>query len=120
MARHRAQRRVFPRPLIGLLHGTYAHLGVAGFWRRQRLFETDDADRQYAETEFTPWRSTTLGAARTVLASGKLTGIGQDFLKWTVQVLDKWNAEPIAQEILVAAQAAADRHRQVYLSTPNP
>ncbi|WP_372470749.1 aKG-HExxH-type peptide beta-hydroxylase [Nonomuraea aurantiaca] len=34
------------RPLTGLLHGTYAHLGVADFWQRQRYVDGTAAAAQ--------------------------------------------------------------------------
>src|SRR5262249_42510923 len=39
------------RPAAGLLHGLYAHVGVAGFWRRQRRHEPPGEERFRAEVE---------------------------------------------------------------------
>ncbi|HEX9337910.1 MAG TPA: HEXXH motif-containing putative peptide modification protein, partial [Pseudonocardiaceae bacterium] len=52
-----------PRPAIGLLHGIYAHLGITGFWQRQRHVTLDP----HAETEYFRWRSATLETSTTLL-----------------------------------------------------
>ncbi|MGP4103012.1 HEXXH motif domain-containing protein, partial [Nonomuraea sp. KM90] len=59
--RYYAPWREDPRPLPGLLHGAYAFLGVAGFWRRQR--EADGDLRAHAE--FARWRGSALEATET-------------------------------------------------------
>ena len=105
-----------PRPLAGLLHGTYAYLGVTAFWRRQRAVETCAEDELDAHTAFARWRSATLGATETLLDSGGLTMAGQEFVRGMAGVLTLWCAEPVP----TAAEAVADRlradHRRRWLS----
>jgi uncharacterized protein len=64
-----------PRPLEGLLQGTYAHVAVTDFWRaRQRMDGSPAAaaaGRQYAH-----WRAHTTSAVDTLAASGSLTPLG--------------------------------------------
>ncbi|MBW4718176.1 aKG-HExxH-type peptide beta-hydroxylase [Saccharothrix obliqua] len=83
-----------PRPAIGLLHGAYAHLGVAGFCRR--------AGR---EVEFARWRAASLRAARTLLGGAVLTALGREFVTGMAATLSRWCAEPVSP----AAQTRADR-----------
>jgi hypothetical protein len=92
-----------PRPLAGLLHGTYAHLGVAEFWRNRRGL--------HAATEYARWRSAALAGARTLLASGKLTTTGDAFVTGMEAVLAAWCAEPVDPEAEHRASAEARAHR---------
>jgi uncharacterized protein len=72
-----------PRPLEGLLQGTYAHIAVADFWRRQ-----GDA-RQYGT-----WYPHTLAACGTLQGSGALTGLGEQFVAEMRATLESWSAAP--------------------------
>lgn len=68
-----------PRPLEGLLQGTYAHLAVADFWHaRQRL--TAGADAEAAGQRYVRWRDHTADAIETLAASGSLTPLGARFV----------------------------------------
>ncbi|MFE2413009.1 MULTISPECIES: aKG-HExxH-type peptide beta-hydroxylase [unclassified Kitasatospora] len=64
------------RPVGALLQGTYAHLGVADFWRTEAA---SGAGRERAERECERWRAHTLSAGETLLASGELTDYGLEF-----------------------------------------
>lgn len=99
-ARFYAPWREDPRPLVGLLHGVYAHLGVAGFWRR--------AGR---ETDFARWRAAALEAAGTMMESPGLTRLGRDFTAGMMSVLAEWCAEPVAPAALAEANRLAAEHR---------
>lgn len=100
-----------PRPLAGLLQGTYAYVGVTAFWRRQREVETSDEDELYAHTEFARWRAGTLGATRSLLDSGGLTSAGREFVAGMAEVLGHWCAEPVPGTALVAAARLGVEHR---------
>ncbi|MFD1152731.1 aKG-HExxH-type peptide beta-hydroxylase, partial [Saccharothrix hoggarensis] len=76
-----------PRPAAGLLHGTYAHLGVAGFWR--------DRPGEAAQVEYARWRSAALITAEALLAGGVLTPTGTWFVREAADVLRAWCAEPL-------------------------
>lgn len=66
-----------PRPLEGLLQGTYAHLAVSEFWRvRAGLGERDQAE---AAERHEHWRTHTAAAIETLADSGSLTPLGADF-----------------------------------------
>jgi HEXXH motif-containing protein len=96
-----------PRPLAGLLHGTYAHLGVAGFWRRERLHDPS------GHVEFARWRTAALDATATMLDSGRLTATGRALVTGMAGVLAGWAAEPVPPAALERARALADEHRRL-------
>jgi uncharacterized protein len=81
-----ADRRLFhapwrddPRPLEGLLQGTYAHLAVTDFWRvRQNV--AIGAAAETAAQRFTYWRAHTCDAVETLAGSGSLTPLGVRFV----------------------------------------
>jgi uncharacterized protein len=81
--RFRAPWRGDPRPIRGLLQGTYAHLGVTEFWRGR------DA-RQFAY-----WRAQTSRAAATLADSGALTAEGTRFVDGMRTTLDAWAREAV-------------------------
>jgi uncharacterized protein len=68
-----------PRPLEGLLQGTYAHLAVTDFWRaRQKV--TAGAQAEAAAQRFACWRDHTRDAIDTLIGSGSLTALGERFV----------------------------------------
>jgi uncharacterized protein len=68
-----------PRPLEGLLQGTYAHLAVTDFWRaRQEV--TAGAEAEAAGQRFAYWRDRTRDAVETLIGSGSLTPLGDQFV----------------------------------------
>lgn len=105
-----------PRPLVGLLHGTYAYVGVTGFWRRERERAASADSELRAHVEFAHWRVSTLEAARRLLASGRLTGIGRKFVTGMAEVLEQWCAEPVPRPALVVAQRRLAEHRNRWAS----
>jgi len=94
-----------PRPLAGLLHGTYAFSGVAAFWRRQRLVPASMADVEHAAVEFARWRTAATTAADTIFSSNRLTPLGETFMTTLATTLDSWHDERVPK----AAQRQADR-----------
>lgn len=94
---HRAdQRKLFyapwredSRPLEALLHGTYAFLGVAGFWRVQRRVSAGAA-AEYAHFQFALWRGRAHAATTTLRASGLLTEAGERFVAGMAATLEAW------------------------------
>jgi HEXXH motif-containing protein len=108
-ARYYAPWRDDPRPLDALLQGTYAYLGVSGFWRRQRRLEPADqqagADAQYAR-----WRSAAALSAETLRTSGRLTTAGADFVGGMAHVLAEWESEAIPADAQTRAHRAAEAH----------
>jgi len=110
-ARWYAPWREDPRPLSGLLQGAYAHLGVAGFWRRQRWLEPEP---MYGHMLFARWREQTLEVVRTLLDSGLLTPEGRAFVQRMRTTLDRWRHESVPGEAVEQARASALRHRRAW------
>jgi uncharacterized protein len=74
---YHAPWRKDPRPLEGLLQGTYAHLAVSEFWRvRAGLGEYDQAE---AAERYEHWRAHTAAAIETLANSDSLTPLGMRF-----------------------------------------
>ena len=74
---YHAPWRKDPRPLEGLLQGTYAHLAVCEFWRvRAGLGEHDEPE---AAQRYGHWRAHTATAIETLADSGSLTPLGMRF-----------------------------------------
>ena len=74
---YHAPWRKDPRPLEGLLQGTYAHLAVSEFWRvRAGLGEHDQAE---AAERYEHWRAHTAAAIETLANSDSLTPLGMRF-----------------------------------------
>ncbi|XRQ04236.1 FxsB family cyclophane-forming radical SAM/SPASM peptide maturase [Actinomadura welshii] len=79
-----------PRPLEGLLQGTYAHVAVADFWRRRARGPEADVAAEAAR-HFGDWYPKTLTAARTLAGSGALTGLGEQFVATMCRTLESWD-----------------------------
>ncbi|WP_170223326.1 HEXXH motif domain-containing protein [Nonomuraea turkmeniaca] len=100
-----------PRPLSGLLHGAYAHAGVAGFWRRH----TDDPDDgERAQVEFARWREASYQVTGTLLDSGALTEAGTWFVATLRDTLGRWQAEPVTPAAEAQARRQSERHRSAW------
>jgi HEXXH motif-containing protein len=99
------------RPAESLLQGIYAHLGVAGFWRRQRRREADADRRLHAETEFVHWLHACLEAAATLRNGGRLTPAGDRFVATMECTLRRWDTEDVSPAAVAAARATTEEHR---------
>ncbi|NJP30969.1 FxsB family cyclophane-forming radical SAM/SPASM peptide maturase [Micromonospora thermarum] len=71
-----------PRPVEGVLHGTYAHLAVADVWRRRPGAEAAAQHRRY--------RDWTDGALDALLGLGALTPAGERFAARMRTTVDRW------------------------------
>jgi HEXXH motif-containing protein len=98
-----------PRPIGGLLHGSYAFLGVSGFWHRQRWHE-DGTAALAAHSEFARWLAASPLAVTSMLGSGQLTPRGEQFVTGMAQTLRGWEGEPMPPEAQMIAQENAERH----------
>ncbi|MGH8905188.1 MAG: HEXXH motif domain-containing protein [Egibacteraceae bacterium] len=98
-----------PRPLGALLHGAYAYLGVAAFWRQQRYVDRDETALR-AHTEFVRWRDGTRKVVSTLQTSGALTQCGVRFVEGMAASLNAWADEPVPAAALQQAHAAAAEH----------
>jgi uncharacterized protein len=108
-----------PRPAGGLLQGTYAYLGVTGFWRRQREFEQGPAAVR-ANAEFIRWREASALAAATLVASEALTEAGREFVQGITRTLTAWQNEPAPAEAIALARREAQQHLATWQSTNGP
>ncbi|RFS82065.1 HEXXH motif domain-containing protein [Actinomadura spongiicola] len=97
-----------PRPVYGMLQGTYAHLGVAAFWRRERGWTPGD---MHAHTEFERWRTAALWACDSLLRGDGLTSAGVDFVHGMADTLRLWAREPVPAQAMRSASRKAARHR---------
>ncbi|MFE6974590.1 FxsB family cyclophane-forming radical SAM/SPASM peptide maturase [Streptomyces sp. NPDC057682] len=102
-----------PRPLDGLLQGTYAHLAVTDFWRVRRR-TAKGAAAPAAEARFAQWREQTTHAVRVLAGSGLLTPLGERFVAGMRRTAETWEAEEVSAAALTEARSAADRHRAAW------
>ncbi|MFD9817551.1 FxsB family cyclophane-forming radical SAM/SPASM peptide maturase [Streptomyces violascens] len=100
-----------PRPIGGLLQGTYAHIAVTDFWRVRRQTADAPSERGAAEAQFARWRQQTAEAVEELLGSGTLTDLGQRFVGSMGHTVRGWLDEPVSGAALTAAVGSAKRHR---------
>jgi uncharacterized protein len=103
---YHAPWREDPRPLEGLLQGTYAHVAVVDYWRRRAL----QGDRE-AEPHYIRWRAHTWEALDRLEDSGSLTGHGRHLVQRLRATMKPWmedsrNAECAGREDELAAATA--------------
>ncbi|MEV6692631.1 HEXXH motif domain-containing protein [Micromonospora sp. NPDC051196] len=103
--------RTDPRPLDGLLHGAYAHLGVAGFWRRQVRVTAAGAARYRAEVEFARWSRAADDTVRLLAAQRRLSPVGRQLVDGMAGVLARWAVEPVSAQATERARRLLDEHR---------
>jgi uncharacterized protein len=82
-----------PRPLEGLLQGTYAHVGVTDYWRVRRFTAPEPEERAHAEAEFELWFGHTLRATHVLADSGSLTPLGLRFVEALRTTLEAWTSK---------------------------
>ncbi|TXS49462.1 FxsB family cyclophane-forming radical SAM/SPASM peptide maturase [Streptomyces sp. or43] len=99
-----------PRPLDGLLQGTYAHIAVTDFWRVRR-HSAQGAAADAAEAQFARWREQTTRAVRVLAGSGLLTPLGERFVAGMGHTAGAWEAEEVSADALDRARSSAERHR---------
>lgn len=107
--RYYAPWRPDPRPLEGLLQGTYAHLAVTEFWgTRVRAYDgLPGAAAEHARVQLATWRAHTSDAVETLRGSGALTALGLRFADGMRSSVDPWLAEPVGPDAERAAHRAA-------------
>jgi HEXXH motif-containing protein len=82
------------RPVGRLIHGLYAHLGVARFWRQQRG-SGSAAEQLRADVEFARWRPLLTEAAEQIASADLLTEYGRELLSAVRAVLASWQHETL-------------------------
>ena len=84
-----------PRPAVGLLHGLYAHLGIARFWSVQRDVASEPDAILRAQVAFERWRRTIEPAASTLERTGCLTPAGEQFVALLREQGRRLDVEPV-------------------------
>jgi len=107
--RYYAPWRQDPRPIDGLLHGAYAHIGVCDFWRVQAALTTTPFPA-YAQMEFARWSDRTGRVLDALLDSNSLTPVGEHFALRMRARLQGW-PETVPEAPGRLAQIAAADHR---------
>ena len=102
-----------PRPLEGLLQGTYAHVAVVDFWRRGA--ERGDGR---AAVHFARWREQTWEAIGQLAGAGSLTGLGARLVSALKATMAPWMQIAIDAEALDAASRESEAHRARFAATP--
>jgi HEXXH motif-containing protein len=98
-----------PRPLLGMLHGCYAYLGLTAFWRQQRLLG-GQPERVRNQAEFARWRIATLDAAKRVATSPDLTAVGRLVVTGISNQLTRWQGDPVIADAERLAGEARTEH----------
>jgi uncharacterized protein len=101
-----------PRPLEGLLQGTYAHIAVTEFWRA-RWGQLPSPEAETAAARFALRRAQTSAAVDILAGSGSLTPLGARFVDGMRVTLARWLEEPVP----AAAAGVARRWAQEQWST---
>jgi uncharacterized protein len=109
--RYYAPWRDDPRPIDGLLQGSYAFLGVSGFWRLQRFLD-DAQDAEVANFEFARWREAAELVATTLLDSGDLNQEGRVFVSVMLKTLESWAGDSVPASAVAAARRTSEEHRR--------
>ena len=112
-ARHYAPWRPDPRPIEGLLQGTYAHMAVAAFWRI-RWTQLTGAPREAAQVQFARWRADAADAVQELLKSGLLTELGERLVRRMGETLEPWLAEHVDRSAQVTALRRSAEHRAAF------
>ena len=111
-----------PRPLEGLLQGTYAHVAVVDYWRRRALADAGGAAETAAEAEaeaqthFARWRDQTWQALEQLEESGSLTELGRRFTEGLRTTLSPWREQAVSEHALSAATRESSAHRSAFES----
>ncbi|GAA3017169.1 hypothetical protein GCM10020229_30470 [Kitasatospora albolonga] len=109
---YHAPWRPDPRPLEGLLQGTYAHLAVTAYWgTRVRAYDgLASAAAEHARVQLATWRAHTARAVETLAGSGSLTALGLRFADGMRATVEPWLAVEAGR---AAERAAAERSAAV-------
>lgn len=102
-----------PRPLRGLLQGTYAYFGLTGFWETHRHRDPSSritAGDELAHFEFALWRDQVAGAVETLRRSGRLTPAGRRFLDGMERRLSQFLRLPVPSQPQSFARLAGLDH----------
>ncbi|HEX3789255.1 MAG TPA: HEXXH motif domain-containing protein [Pseudonocardiaceae bacterium] len=100
-----------PRPIRGVVQGTYAFFGITALWRALAASTSDPVGRRRAQFEFAFARAVTWRAVGTLGRDESLTDEGRRFVAGIADVLGRWQTEPVPTDITeLARQVAADHY----------
>jgi HEXXH motif-containing protein len=102
--------RTDPRPFVGVLHGVYAHLAIADFWRRELTGPHGAAGLLTAEVEYVRWRDAVSGTATRLLGTDRLTDLGRRLVTIVLDTVGGWREE-VSARASAEANRASQRHR---------
>ncbi|WP_433215755.1 aKG-HExxH-type peptide beta-hydroxylase [Dactylosporangium sp. CS-047395] len=108
--RYYAPWRTDPRPPGALLHGCYAHLAIADFWRTE-YHRTADA---LSAVEFTRWRLAVASTLDTLHTSDALSPPGRRLVDGMRTRLDSWLPDPVPANAHRQALATLAAHRAAH------
>ncbi|TYC13863.1 HEXXH motif domain-containing protein [Actinomadura syzygii] len=108
-----------PRPFAGLLHGTYAFLGVGRFWRRQRWLERGERALA-AHLEYAHWRDAVRLGLVQLCSHDRLPALTVRFVRGMRRVLDQWCAEPVPGPAAALAAERFNAHRERWIAANGP
>ncbi|MFD0272762.1 FxsB family cyclophane-forming radical SAM/SPASM peptide maturase [Kitasatospora sp. NPDC127111] len=102
-----------PRPIEGLLQGTYAHLAVTAFWgTRTAIYDgLPGVAAEHARAQFALWRRYTAEAVERLAGSGSLTAAGLRFADGMRETVSPWLAVPLPRAAEQAAREAREARR---------
>lgn len=110
--RHWAPWRSDPRPLDGLLHGTYAHLALAAYWQRAALYGARGAWAQHARI-----RAQVAAVLPALRAHDRLTVAGREFTAAMAAAEQAMDDLPPPGDQHTTARRAVDRERRAWCET---
>ncbi|MFI5906998.1 aKG-HExxH-type peptide beta-hydroxylase [Dactylosporangium sp. NPDC051541] len=108
--RYYAPWRTDPRPAGALLHGCYAHLAIADFWRTEFIRTADDL----SAVEFTRWRVAVAETLETLDAADSLGPAGQRLVDGMRARLDSWLPDHVPADAGHRARQTLAAHRTQY------
>ncbi|MFH7593837.1 HEXXH motif-containing putative peptide modification protein [Streptomyces racemochromogenes] len=106
---HWAPWRTDPRPLEGLLHGTYAHLALAGYWQRAALYGARGAWARHART-----RAQVAAVLPVLRGHPRLTATGRQFVEAMAGAERAMDALPPPGDQHATARRALERERRAW------
>jgi HEXXH motif-containing protein len=110
--RYYAAWRPDPRPVHGLLHGVYAHLGLSAFWATEARSAGPGSE---AEVQLARWRRGAHEGAHTLLDQAKLTPLGRRFVTAALDELHQLTRVPVTAAAQELADREADEHRREWV-----
>jgi HEXXH motif-containing protein len=105
--RYYAPWRTDPRPAGALLHGCYAHLAIADFWRTEYARTADET----SAFEFTRWRVAVAETLETLDATTALSAAGQRLVDGMRTRLDSWRTDTVPRAVRHRALSILAAHR---------